>query len=122
MKHYTEDTEDTRANRFAVNCPPHILDLFDRKRAAWYESPRAVARGVERGREKAERLAWVRTQMVLRLTPREQQCITLYYFRGLTYEQAGMATGTHASSVLRGAQRGIRKLRAAREREGGDAL
>ena len=63
-------------------------------------------------------LAWVREQMHIALTPRECHCLELYYFRGMTYREAGAATGTNASSVYRAVKRSIRKLRNAAEAEG----
>jgi len=55
--------------------------------------------------------------MQLRLTRREAECIDLYFFKGMTYEQAGRATETEASSVWRAVQRGLRKLRLARDED-----
>lgn len=113
----SENPPCTRASKNAVHFSPAILDLFESTRGPWYETPEEIRAGIAKGARRAVLLDWVRAQMALRLTRREQDCIELYFFRGLTYEQAGHACGTEASSVWRGVQRGLRKLRLAREED-----
>ena len=107
--------ERTRANRNETLLSPEIMRTYRVEQSAWYETEDEVRQGIKRGARKAVLIAWVREQMQTRLTPRERHCLELYYFRGLTYREAGAATGTNASSVYRAVQRSICKLRAAAE-------
>lgn len=107
--------ERTRAHRHESFLSPELMRQYRVEQSAWYESEAEVRRGLTWGARKAVLLAWVREQMRTRLTPRERHCLELYYFRGLTYREAGAATGTNASSVHRAVQRAIRKLRDAAE-------
>jgi len=110
--------ENTRAERLRLCFDPNALDRFEVNHGAWFEPPEEIARGLRQGQRKAVLLAWVRAQMLLVLTPREQQCLELYYFQGgMTYEAIGRRTGTHASSCCRAVHRALRKLRAAKERD-----
>ncbi len=92
---------------------PWVLDKFDRSAAAWYETEEEVRQGVRWGKRKAELLRWVRRHMEGRLTARERRCLELYYFRGMSYQELGEATGTHASSAFRAVKRSVRKLQQA---------
>lgn len=95
---------------------PETFDRLHPENTPWYEDAATVRRGLRWGRKKAKLLAWVRAQMMLRLTPVERRCIELYYLRGLNYREAAAVLDVNASSVYRGVQRGLRKLReAARE-------
>jgi len=105
--------ERTRADRHESLLSPEIMRGFRIEQSAWHETRSDVADGVAWGFRKAVLLAWVREQMHLALTARERHCLELYYFRGLTYREAGAATNTNASSVYRAVQRSIRKLRKA---------
>lgn len=107
--------ERTRAHRNESLLSPDIMRTYRVEQSAWYETEEEVRSGIKWGARKAVLLAWVREQMRTRLTPRERHCLELYYFRGLTYREAGDATGTNASSVYRAVQRAIRKLRDAAE-------
>ncbi len=109
---------ETWAERNARSMNP--LDLPKRavEEGAWYESKEEIADKLAWGRRKAVLLRWVRLQMGRRLTARERHCIELVYFRGLSFRQAGAATGTRESSVHRATRRAIRKLRAAANEEG----
>lgn len=113
----TYNPQTTRAARAAIHFNPALLDRFDATRAPWHESPDDITRALADTARRERLLAWVRKQIALRLTPREAQCIHLYYFRGMTYQQAGDHTNTQPSSVLRGVQRGLKKLRAARDQD-----
>jgi RNA polymerase sigma factor (sigma-70 family) len=105
--------ERARADRHESILSPDIMRSFRIEQSAWHEDPEDIAKKIAWGKRKAFLLAWVREQMEIRLTQRERHCIELYYFRGLTYREAGAATNTNASSVYRAVQRSIRKLREA---------
>jgi len=105
--------ERTRADRHESLLSPEIMWSFRIEQSAWHETKADVDVAIAWGRRKAVLLAWVREQMHIALTARERHCLELYYFRGLTYREAGAATGTNASSVYRAVQRSIRKLRKA---------
>ena len=105
-----------RCHRLGKPAGVHVLDTLDSARSPWAETAKEIQAGLRRGAKKERQLAWVRSQMLLRLTKTEQECITLYYFRGLNYRQAGTLLDMNASSVYRAARRGILKLKeAARE-------
>lgn len=95
---------------------PEILKRIPRAKTPWYETEAEIQAKLRLGRKKARLLEWVRSQMILRLTPTERRCIELYFFENLTYRQAAARLGVRPSSVYRAVKRGIRKLReAARE-------
>lgn len=90
-----------------------VLQQLTLAQTPWHEDEEAIRRGLEWGRKKARMLRWVESQMVLRLSLTERRCIELYYFKGLNYRECAMVLGVNASSVYRGVQRGIRKLKEA---------
>jgi DNA-directed RNA polymerase specialized sigma24 family protein len=101
---------------FGIPSGIHVLDTLDTTRSPWAETAKEVEAGLRRGTRKERQLAWVRSQMLLRLTKSDQEAITLYYFHGLNYRQAGILLHMNGSSVYRAARRRIRKLKeAARE-------
>ncbi len=110
--------ERTRADRHESLLSPEIMRSFRIEQSGWHETKSDIRAGIAWGRRKAVLLAWVREQMMVVLTARERHCLDLYYFRGLTYREAGAATGTNASSVYRAVQRSIRKLRKAAKAAG----
>ena len=109
------EKDHTRATRFARNYDPFVLDRFARQRAAWHESPEEVRAGLRVARRNRALLHWVREAMTRCLTPCEQRYVQLYYFEYLTLAEVAKCCGTNVSSACRGVQRGIRKLRAARD-------
>lgn len=84
----------------------------------WREKPEDIAEGLAWGRDKKRLLAWVKETMKERLTEREQFCLYLHFFHGITYEAIAQQTNTNRSSVYRAAQRGIRRLREAAQEQG----
>ncbi len=110
--------ERIRADRHESLLSPEIMLAFRIEQSAWHETKSDIKAGVVWGKRKAVLLAWVREQMDIVLTPRERHCLELYYFRDLTYREAGAATDTNASSVYRAVQRSIRKLRKAAKESG----
>ena len=110
--------ENSRAHRFRIAFDPLGLDLFDESRAAWFETRNEIRQGIGDGRRKAVLLAWVRMQMALVLTPRERECLELYFFQGgHTYEDIGRITNTHSSSCCRAVHRAVDKLRQAKDHD-----
>ncbi len=106
----------------------HIFNAFDRlgrpvspaifaqlanADAPWHESPEEQRRAVARARERERLLNWVRSQMLLRLSLVERRCIELYFFEDLNYREAAERLGVNVTSVYRGVERGLRKLRRA---------
>jgi len=79
----------------------------------WHESPEELRRAIARARERERLVNWVRSQMLLRLSPVERRCIELYYFEDLNYREAAERLGVNVTSVYRGVERGLRKLRKA---------
>ena len=107
----------SRASRYAMRISRRVLEEFGENKGPWYETPGEIAEQLGWGRRKAELLWWVRLQMGRKLTVRERQCIELYYFQGMTYLEAGAATGTDPSTVYRAVRRGLRKLRLATQED-----
>ena len=107
----------TRAERFARHFDPNWLREFPECRGAWFEDEKKVEEAINWGKEKAALLRWVRRMMGERLTKREQYYLELYYFRGLTYIEAGRAAGKDPSTIHRAVKRGIRKLRFASQED-----
>jgi len=103
----------TNGDRFKVNLSPRVLDHYPASASAWFETEEAIEAGLTWGEEKARLLKWVRKQMRQRLTPRQQRCIELYYFEGLSFAEVGTEAGITMSSAYRIVQRGIRRLRVA---------
>jgi len=107
----------TYGERRSVRLSSAAFDEFQSTEGMWYESEAEVTAALCRGQRKAGLLRWVRRTMAARLTKREQVCIHLYYFEGRGYSAIAGATGTHKSSVWRAIQRGLRKLRTAKEED-----
>lgn len=88
---------------------------YDREVAStetpWHETEEDIREKLEWGAEKAERLSWIELQMRRRLTKFERKCLRTYYFKNLTYEESAKKLGVSKSSVHRGVQRAIGKLR-----------
>jgi DNA-directed RNA polymerase specialized sigma24 family protein len=101
-----------------VAVPPDTLAYIAERVPDWREKPEDIAAGLAWGREKKRLLAWVQETMKERLTEREQFCLYLHFFRGITYEAIAKQTNTNRSSVYRAAQRGIRRLREAAHEQG----
>lgn len=106
-----------RASRLAVQVSPGALKHIPECRGAWYESEEEIEEGLRRGAEKAKLLRWIRQAMGRRLTLREQRCVELYFFEGMTLREVGEATGTDPSSVCRAVHRSLRKLRHAAKKK-----
>lgn len=87
------------------------MGRFTNERSPWYESPEDIEAGLERAKERAKLLRWVRIQMSRRLTKRERRCIELYFFKGMTFREAAEATQTTPSSIHRAVRRSLLKLR-----------
>lgn len=94
-----------------VSIRPELIDEIDETASPWYETEEEIEAKLQYGKEKAGMLAWVRSQMFYRLTPFERNCVRAYFFRGLTYREAGAQVGASPSSIHRGVQRAIVKLR-----------
>ena len=92
--------------------PALLARLTDADRP-WHESPEELRRATARARERERLLNWVRSQMFLRLSLVERRCIELYFFEDLNYRQAAEQLGVNVTSVYRGVERGLRKLRIA---------
>ena len=101
-----------RADRFAMTMPPEFFRMANIRRGMWHETPEEIDAGLEWGRRKAELLRWVRRQIGRTLTPCERRCITLYFFRGMTFPEVAQATGMSLPATHRAVARSLRKLRA----------
>lgn len=116
MKKPTARAAKAYPHRLGRPLHPKALAKLSPEDTPWYQNDATVQARLHWGRKKARLLEWVRSQMMLRLTVAERRCIQLYYFEGLNYRQAAARLGVNPSTVYRGVQRGLRKLRqAARE-------
>jgi DNA-directed RNA polymerase specialized sigma24 family protein len=102
--------------RQEIKGAPALFAKFSEGRGLWHESPEEVQRLLAWGRRKAKLIRWVRRRLRRDLTPREAQCIRLYYLRGKSLIQIAALTGTTRSSVKRAIDRGIQRLRASATR------
>lgn len=92
---------------------PAIFAQLTNTDLPWHESPEELRRATAVARERERLLNWVRSQMVLRLSSVERRCIELYFFKDLNYREAAEELGVNVTSVYRGVERGLRKLRKA---------
>lgn len=102
-------------DRLGHSADPRILSLLSAVDTPWHEDTSTVRAGLRWGKRKERLLDWVRSQMLIRLTPAERRCIELYYFEDKNYREAARALGVNPSSVNRAVHRGVRKLREAAE-------
>ena len=105
-----------RSDRFAMTMSPEFFRMANIRRGMWHETPEEIEAGLEWGRRKAELLRWVRRQIGRTLTPRERRCLTLYFFRGMTFPEVAEATGMSLPAAHRAVARSLRKLRATAQR------
>lgn len=103
----------TAFERLGRPVPPSIFAQLTNADAPWHESPEELRRATARARERERLLNWVRSQMLLRLSLVERRCIELYFFEDLNYREAAERLGVNVTSVYRGVERGLRKLRRA---------
>lgn len=92
---------------------PAIFARLTNSDVPWHESPEELRRATARARERERLLNWVRSQMLLRLSLVERRCIELYFFEDLNYREAAERLDVNVTSVYRGVERGLRKLRTA---------
>jgi len=108
-----------RAERFMITMSPEFFRMANIRRGMWHETEEEIEAGLEWGQRKAELLRWVRRQMGRRLTTIECQCITLYFFRGMTFPEVAQAMGMSLISTHRAVSRSLRKLRVTAQRSAG---
>jgi DNA-directed RNA polymerase specialized sigma24 family protein len=109
-------------DRLGHAADPAVISLLSAIDSPWHEEVEAIRAGLRWGRRKQQLLEWVRSQMLLRLSPVERRCLALYYFEDKNYRDAAEAIGVNPSSVYRAVHRGVRKLReAARDHPPGEA-
>lgn len=106
----------TSIERLGRPVSPLVLEMLSAANLPWHEDTAALRAGLRRRREVQRLLAWVRSQMLFRLTPTERQSIELYYFEDKTYREAARELGVNPSSVHRAVRRGLQKLRIAARR------
>lgn len=116
---HNEEAYQQRHDRLGKKLGAGLLHRLSATDSPWYETQDEIRDQLRWGRVKAQQLKWVRSQIVLRLTKMEGQCIRFYYFKGLTYREIAANLGTNVSTVHRTVRRGIRKLRRALELRGG---
>ncbi len=109
------DRVSTRANRLAVSVPPESMVHLPESAGAWHETREEVERALAWGEHKAQLIAWVRETLRRRLSETERRCIELHYFAGLGCREAAARAGISPSSMHRGLQRALEKLREAAE-------
>ncbi len=108
---------DYQKEKYGVLTNPEVLDRFANEDSPWYETPDEKQAAFQKSQENARLLIWIRKQMERRLTKKERLYLQLYFFEGKTYRQTAEITGTNASSVLRGVQRAMRKLKFAAKQD-----
>ena len=104
-----------RENRLTVTVPPEAMFGLPESAGAWHESREEVERALAWGERKAILIAWVRETLRRRLSENERRCIELRFFEGLSCREVAAKAGTTPSSVHRGLQRALEKLREAAE-------
>ena len=107
--------QQTRANRLGISVPPEALAGLPESAGAWHETREEVEQALAWGAHKARLIAWVREMMRRRLSENERRCVELHFFEGLGFREAAARTGTSPSSMHRGLQRALIKLREAAE-------
>lgn len=105
-----------RAERFMVTMSPEFFRMANIRRGMWFETEEEIEAGLEWGRRKAELLRWVQRQMGRRLTEVERECVTLYFFRGMTFPEVARNMGISLISAHRNIERSLRKLRVTAQR------
>lgn len=103
--------EHTRANRLGISVPPEAMAGLPESAGAWHETREEVERALVWGAHKAGLIAWVRETVRRRLSETERRCIELHFFEGLNCREAAARLGTSPSSMHRGLQRALEKLR-----------
>ena len=104
-----------RENRLTITVPPETLADLPESAGAWRETPEEVERALAWGERKARMIAWVRETVRRRLSDSERRCVELHFFEGLSCREAAARAGTSPSSMHRGLQRALEKLRDAAE-------
>lgn len=84
----------------------HKLSLEQMQRT--FELGAAPGQDNRRALEKATRL--LQTAMEQELTPRQRECVQLYYFQQLTMEEVGRQLGIGKATVCRHLQKSKRRL------------
>jgi len=107
--------EHTRANRLGISVPPEALAGLPESAGAWHETREEVERALAWGARKSRLVAWVRETVRRRLSETERRCIELHFFGGLNCREAAARAGISPSSMHRGLQRALEKLREAAE-------
>ena len=123
-KHENDHTEEwksvlkkkERRDYRCISLSPRVFRRFSNENACWYESQEAVKEGMARAVQRKKLLIWIRRQMKRKLTAREQQCLQMYFFKNMTFDEIGKKTGTSLSSSCQAVRRAIRKLRHAASR------
>lgn len=100
-------------SRLGRQASPLLMERLSAADSPWHEDAGTVRAALKRGRENARMLAWVRAQILFRLSPVERRCIELYFFEAKNYREAAAELGVNPTSVYRAVQRGVRKLRIA---------
>ena len=104
-----------RENRLTITAPPEALADLAESAGTWHETPEEVERALAWGERKERMIAWVRETVRRRLSDSERRCVELRFFDGLSCREAAARAGTSVSSMHRGLQRALDKLREAAE-------
>lgn len=112
MRNVAESTGWSRADRNAVSVSADYFNRISIEAGAWYESESEIRAGLAEGRRKKKLLAWVNAHMA-DLSPKQQEYITLHYFKGLSYQEIATRMGVAPSTACRTVLRGIDRLRRA---------
>ncbi len=111
-----EDDDDCPRPQFGKRTAFHLLENLPISSGPWYESPAEIEAAFRATAERERRVAWM-LRRIDKLPPVERSSVRFHYFEGLSYRDAGLRLGLNASSVLRAAERGLRRLREAASRE-----
>lgn len=111
------EKKTTRSERMALSYFPAYFNGVSIERGMWYETEEDQQHMLDWGRRKAILLHWVRSQMILVLTERQQQVIEHIYFKGLSHKESGDLLGVSASTSCRDGQKAIKRLREAAQED-----
>ncbi len=115
------DAEDNgkyaREIRLTISVPPESMAGLPESAGIWHESKEEVEQALAWGERKRMLIAWVRETVRRRLSENERRCIEMHFFEGLSRREAAARAGTNPSSVQRGLQRALEKLRDAAEND-----
>ena len=90
---------------------PKDLERFTNEDGLWYESSEEVELALDRGRERADRLALLVRLIEKCLTAPQCTCTKLYYLEGKSLREIATITGVHFTTVHQHVWAATKKLK-----------